>query len=100
MANPKGNLSTLTPYSPKWKSGPTQTVRIPIALANQVLAYARSLDSGQTSSAQSINTESLLQVIQKLEQLLDTPRNNFSRDRRDLLRSAVDELKALVTVNS
>lgn len=98
MPNPKGNAASLTPFAGKWQSGQTQVIRVPVALADQIMTYARSLDSGHSNPAQPINNDSLLQVIQKLEQLLDTPRNNFSRDRRELLRSAVDELKALVTV--
>ena len=29
-----------------WQSGPTQTIRVPIALVAQIMEYARALDSG------------------------------------------------------
>ncbi len=44
MANPKGNLESLRPYESKWRSGKTQTIRVPIALAEQILVLARQLD--------------------------------------------------------
>ena len=53
MANPKGNLDTLKHFQNKWRSGATRTIRIPIALTDQVLDFALRLDAG----------ESLTQVI-------------------------------------
>jgi len=44
MANPKGNPQNLKSYKPKWKSGKTKTIRVPIAIANQVLEIARQID--------------------------------------------------------
>ena len=32
---------------PKWRHGKTQTIRVPIALADQILAMAKKLDEGQ-----------------------------------------------------
>lgn len=32
---------------PTWKSGKTRTIRVPIALADEVLAYARALDGNE-----------------------------------------------------
>lgn len=48
MANPKGNVESLKPYEGKWQSGKTQTIRVPIALTEQILAYARALDAGNS----------------------------------------------------
>lgn len=45
MANPKGNESTLVKFTNKWNSGATKTIRVPVAIAEQVLEYARVLDS-------------------------------------------------------
>jgi hypothetical protein len=96
MPNPQGTVANLKKYQPGWQSGSTQTIRIPISLADRVLAYARELDQGSATAA-TLNHESLLQVIQKLEVILETPRNNFSREKKALLSSAITELKSLVT---
>lgn len=48
MANSKGNTATLKPYAPQWNFGKTQTIRVPIKLAPQVLEFARALDNGET----------------------------------------------------
>lgn len=57
MANPKGNVSTLKHYKPKWNSGKTQTVRVPIALANKVLDYAHKLDSETSQAMTQVNKD-------------------------------------------
>lgn len=95
MPNPKGNEATLKKYKPKWKSGPTHTIRVPIALSDQILDYSHRLDEGDVSQS-NLNPESLSQVIQDLEYLSGTPRNNFSKARKALLRSVINRLKALV----
>ena len=48
MANPRGNPETLKPYQPKWQSGKTQTIRVPIAILQEVLEAAKLIDSGET----------------------------------------------------
>ena len=96
MPNRRGNLSTLKHYRPKWRSGQTQTIRVPVALTEQIFVYARQLDEGQVLDP-GFDCNSLSQVIQKLEIVLDTPRNNFSRDKKKLLTEAIGELKSLVT---
>lgn len=45
--NPKGNPATLKPYKQKWKSGETQVIRVPKALAGKLLDLARQLDEGK-----------------------------------------------------
>jgi len=50
MANPKGNPETLKSYKPKWRSGKTRTIRVPIALADETLEYARKRDRGENLS--------------------------------------------------
>jgi hypothetical protein len=92
MPNPIGNVASLVSWKAKWKSGATQVIRIPVALADQILAYAHDLDQGQVRPVSSSN-ESLLHVIQMLEQVYDTPRNNFSKEKKVLLRTAIDKLK-------
>lgn len=48
MANIKGNVESLKPYENKWRSGKTQTIRVPIALAEQILALAHKLDADES----------------------------------------------------
>lgn len=50
MANPKGNEATLVKYTPKWQSGKTKTIRVPIAIADRVLEAAREIDREENSS--------------------------------------------------
>ncbi|MDJ0899722.1 MAG: hypothetical protein QNJ55_13015 [Xenococcus sp. MO_188.B8] len=47
MSNPKGNEATLVKYTPKWRSGKTKTIRVPIAIADQVLEVARKIDNDE-----------------------------------------------------
>lgn len=101
MPNYKGNEATLTKYSPKWKSGETRTIRVPSVLAEQILSYAHQIDEGVTVSDQSmnLNIKSLIQVIQWLEEVEKTPRNNFSKQKRELVQRAILTLKSLSQVN-
>ena len=46
MPNPKGHEDSIknSRFKAAWHSGPTRTIRVPIALANATLDYARQLD--------------------------------------------------------
>lgn len=103
MPNPKGNLATLKHYKPKWKSGATQTIRVPVALANELLNYAHKLDDGSlTDTLQDINSnETLLQVLQVLEQVCETPHTSkFTKALNAKLQAeAIQPLKQLLQVN-
>jgi hypothetical protein len=46
MPNPKGHEDSIkdSRFKAAWQSGPTRTIRVPIALANATLKYARQLD--------------------------------------------------------
>ena len=57
MANPKGNPQNLKSYKPKWKSGKTQTIRVPIAIAPLVLEAARKIDKNKSKSLTQANNE-------------------------------------------
>jgi hypothetical protein len=48
MANPKGHEDSIkdSRFKAAWQSGPTRTIRVPIALADTTLEYARQLDRG------------------------------------------------------
>jgi hypothetical protein len=47
MPNPNGNFQTLKPYQSKWLTGKTQTIRVPVALAQQILTVARQMDANE-----------------------------------------------------
>ncbi|MEG3923147.1 hypothetical protein QUA07_29165, partial [Microcoleus sp. T3_A4] len=48
MPNPKGHEDSIkdSRFKAAWQSGPTRTIRVPIALADATLNYARQLDQG------------------------------------------------------
>jgi len=48
MPNPKGHSESIkdSRFKAAWQSGPTRTIRVPIALAEVTLQYARQLDRG------------------------------------------------------
>jgi hypothetical protein len=48
MPNPKGYEDSIkdSRFKAAWQSGPTRTIRVPIALAEVTLEYARQLDKG------------------------------------------------------
>lgn len=98
MGNPRGTIRNLKHYQPKWQSGATQVIRIPVALTEQIFEYAQILDRGETFQGHSSShSESLVTVIQILNRVHETPRNNFSRERKALLQTAIDKLQSLVT---
>lgn len=96
----RGNLATLRHFAPKWQSGATQTVRLPVALVDQVLTYARSLDAGKLPPDVPNESNHLSQVIQILEEVAQTPRNNFGQKPKARLQEAIDILNSLVTSES
>lgn len=61
----KSSLANLKHFEGKWKSGPTRTIRVAIALADEILAYARRLDSGDKS----LDTTELAVLKAELEAL-------------------------------
>ena len=95
MSNPRGNLATLKPYVPKWKSGQTRTIRVPIALADRVLEFARTIDGSELIQEKSLVSELVAELIDLHE---NTPRNNFSMERKAKLKTVIERLRSLDTV--
>ena len=60
MSNPKGNEATLVKYQPKWRSGKTRTIRVPIAIVDLVLEAAREIDEN--------GNQSLVTLIKELKE--------------------------------
>lgn len=48
-----------TSWAPSWRHGPTKTIRVPIALAEQILAFARALDESKDVESSTAPTDSL-----------------------------------------
>lgn len=67
MANPKGNVDTLKHYSPKWRSGKTQTIRVPIALVPAIMEHAQALDEGTTQSLDTSEIRTILESALSLQ---------------------------------
>lgn len=104
MANPKGNVETLQHFEGKWNSGKTKTVRVPVVLASQVLAYAHKLDSGESlvtsesikdHGGGEIDRETLSQVIQLLKDGLAFPSNNATKTKHKI-REALALLESAI----
>ena len=70
MPNPRGNPETLKQFKSQWKSVKTRTIRVPIAIAEQVLEAARLIDENQ-----SFNTDT--SGIDKTK-IIQIARNAFS----------------------
>lgn len=45
MSNTEGNQDNLTSYTPQWHSQPTQTIRVPVALADAILHLSHEIDN-------------------------------------------------------
>ena len=109
MANPKGNEATLKKFQPKWHSGETRTIRVPIAIADQILEYAHNLDEAVTqenrakenfaiANQQSNVIETLTQVIHILE-IISIAERFTKRLRQRLKEEAITPLKTLTQEN-
>lgn len=70
MANPKGNVDSLRPYRPQWRSGKTQVIRVPIALANQLLEIAHQIDMGELPTKPEGNRVELTQIERVIADVL------------------------------
>ena len=74
---PKYNTANLLPYKPTWNSGATKTSRVPVALAEAVLEYARTLDNGEAIAPSPDNLSNLIAaIVAKVNQKLPGYRAN------------------------
>lgn len=67
MANPRGNVETLKPYENKWRSGKTQTIRVPIALAQEILAVARQMDADNSPVTVNYDPQDLMVLKARID---------------------------------
>jgi hypothetical protein len=85
MSNPKGNIENLKSYQPKWKSGQTRTIRVPIALSDELMTIARKLDQGEPSTA-------IPDLSSAVEQVLSDPTVTRNGKDRGAARRALNAL--------
>lgn len=83
--NPEGRPSS-------WQHGKTQTIRVPVALSNQVMEYARNLDSGDVQDMSQSMNEHIYSAIKLLEEGL-TLKANAGGAIKDRIRAALELLK-------
>lgn len=74
---PRGGHRKNSP-KPKWRSGTTCTVRIPEARRNEIMGFARLLDSFD-SDVKVLDLAIYRQVVEVLKETKDFPRNNGSK---------------------
>jgi hypothetical protein len=125
MPNPKGHEHSIkdSRFKAAWQSGPTRTIRVPIALAEVTLEYARQLDQGIEPRDTRIQSDSLTHSkvdnmvteprdTAQIQAELDSIRANYEalletsarvttklRDEVDRLRSALELPEASVLLN-
>jgi hypothetical protein len=75
MPNPKGHEDSIknSRFKAAWQSGPTRTIRVPIALAEVTLEYARQLDRGIQPRDTRIQSDSL--THSKVDTIVSEPRD-------------------------
>jgi len=125
MPNPKGHEDSIrdSRFKAAWQSGPTRTIRVPIALAEVTLEYARQLDQDielrdtrmQSDSLTDSKVDNIVSEPRDTAQIqaeLDSIRANYDalletsarvtaklRDEVDRLRSALELPEASVLLN-
>jgi len=125
MPNPKGHEDSIkdSRFKAAWQSGPTRTIRVPIALAEVTLEYARQLDQGiepldtmvQSNSLTDSKVDNIVSEPRDTAQIhaeLESIRANYDalletsarvtaklRDEVDRLRSALELPEASVLLN-
>ena len=75
MPNPKGHEDSIkdSRFKAAWQSGPTRTIRVPIALAEVTLEYARQLDQGIEPRDTRVQVDSL--TDSKVDNIVSEPRD-------------------------
>jgi len=75
MPNPKGHEDSIkdSRFKAAWQSGPTRTIRIPIALAEVTLEYARQLDQGIEPRDTRVQSDTL--THSKVDNTVSEPRD-------------------------
>jgi hypothetical protein len=93
MPNPKGHKDSIkdSRFKATWQSGPTRTIRVPIALAELTLEYARQLDRGIEPRDTRIQSDSL--THSKVDHMVSEPRDTAQiQAELDSIRANYDAL--------
>jgi hypothetical protein len=93
MPNPKGHKDSIkdSRFKAAWHSGPTRTIRVPIALAEVTLEYARQLDQGIEPRDTRIQSDSL--THSKVDNMVSEPRDTAKiQAELDSIRANYDAL--------
>lgn len=89
--NWKRNTSKLTSFKPTWSSGTTKTIRVPISLADSVLAYARALDDGSELPV----TDNLSSTIATIIAKVKAKEKGYTANSASALIKAVKDLEVM-----
>jgi hypothetical protein len=93
MPNPKGHEDSIkdSRFKAAWQSGPTRTIRVPIALADATLEYARQLDRGIEPRDTWVKSDT--QIHNKVDHIVTEPRDTAKiQAELDSLRANYDAL--------
>ena len=93
MPNPKGHEDSIkdSRFKAAWQSGSTRTIRVPIALAEVTLEYARQLDQGIEPRDTGIPSDSL--IYSKVDHIVSEPRDTAQiQAELDSIRANYDAL--------
>ena len=93
MPNPKGHEDSIkdSRFKAAWQSGLTRTIRVPIALADATLKYARQLDRGIEPRDTWVKSDT--QIHNKVDNLVPEPRDTAKiQAELDSIRANYDAL--------
>jgi hypothetical protein len=93
MPNPKGHEDSIkdSRFKAAWQSGPTRTIRVPIALADATLEYARQLDRGIEPRDTWVKSDT--QIHKKVDNVVIEPRDTAKiQAELDSIRANYDAL--------
>jgi hypothetical protein len=93
MPNPKGHEDSIkdSRFKAAWQSGPTRTIRVPHALADATLEYARQLDRGIEPRDTWVKSDT--QIHNKVDNIVTEPRDTAKiQAELDSIRANYDAL--------
>jgi hypothetical protein len=103
MPNPKGHEDSIkdSRFKAAWQSGSTRTIRVPIALAELTLEYARKVDHGLKPRDTAKIQAELESIRANYDALLETSARITTNLREEVhrLRSALELPEASVLLN-
>lgn len=86
MANPNPKVENLKSYTPKWQSGKTRTIRVPIAIADEVLRVADKIDKGMPVGGSNPDNSKLIEKLNEWEDYLTQTTGKYNKPRYETER--------------